>query len=101
MRVPHEAPPLGPRIRWDRDYPYWPVYSLGGCTNHFFGNMPRFHPAHFDQPAFGGGEGPRLFVAGTFANHQIDAPKDSEMEPATLWAVLSAAKAIWRTVSTW
>ena len=55
MRVPHEAPPLGPRIRWDRDYPYWPVYSLGGCTNHFFGNMPRFHPAHFDQPAFGGG----------------------------------------------
>ena len=54
-RVPHQAPPTGPRIRWDRDYPYWPVYNLGGCTNHFFGNMPRFHPAHFDQPAFGGG----------------------------------------------
>ena len=54
-RVPHEPPPLGPRIRWDRDYPYWPVYNLGGCTNHFFGNMPRFHPSHFDQPAFGGG----------------------------------------------
>jgi choline dehydrogenase-like flavoprotein len=54
-RVAHEPPPVGPRIRWDRDYPYWPVYSLGGCTNHFFGNMPRFHPSHFDQPAFAGG----------------------------------------------
>ncbi len=54
-RLPHERPPVGPRIRWDRDYPYWPVYNLGGCTNHFFGNMPRFHPAHFDAPAFAGG----------------------------------------------
>lgn len=55
LRLPHEAPPLGPRIRWDRDYPYWPVYNLGGSTNVFFGNMPRMHPAHFDQPAFAGG----------------------------------------------
>ena len=54
-RIAHEPPPTGPRIRWDRDYPYWPVYNLGGCTNHFFGNMPRFHPRHFDQPAFAGG----------------------------------------------
>ena len=54
-RLPHESPPVGPRIRWDRDYPYWPVYNLGGCTNHFFGNMPRFHPSHFDAPAFAGG----------------------------------------------
>ncbi len=54
-RVAHEPPPTGPRIRWDRDYPYWPVYNLGGCTNHFFGNMPRFHPRHFDAPPFGGG----------------------------------------------
>lgn len=54
-RVAHEPPPTGPRIRWDRDYPYAPVYNLGGCTNHFFGNMPRFHPAHFDAPAFAGG----------------------------------------------
>jgi glucose dehydrogenase len=55
LRLPHEAPPLGPRVRWDRDYPFWPVYNLGGCTNSFFGNMPRWHPAHFDQPAFAGG----------------------------------------------
>ena len=54
-RIPHEPPPAGPRIRWDRDYPFWPVYNLGGCTNHFFGNMPRFHPSHFDAPAFAGG----------------------------------------------
>ena len=39
----------------DRDYPYWPVYNLGGCTNSFFGNMPRWHPSHFDQDAFAGG----------------------------------------------
>ena len=55
LRLPHEAPPAGPRTRWDRDYPFWPVYNLGGCTNSFFGNMPRWHPAHFDQPAFAGG----------------------------------------------
>ena len=50
LRLPHEKPPVGPRIRWDRDYPYWPVYNLGGSTNSFFGNMPRWHPSHFDQP---------------------------------------------------
>jgi choline dehydrogenase-like flavoprotein len=55
LRLPHEAPPLGPRIRWDRDYPYWPVYNLGGSTNSFFGNMPRWHPSHFEQPPFAGG----------------------------------------------
>jgi len=55
VRVPHEPPPRGPRTRWDRDYPYWPVYNLGGCTNSFFGNMPRWHPSHFDQDAFAGG----------------------------------------------
>jgi choline dehydrogenase-like flavoprotein len=54
-RLPHEPPPQGPTIRWGRDYVFWPVYNLGGCTNHFFGNVPRFHPSHFDQPAFGGG----------------------------------------------
>lgn len=55
LRLPHEPPPLGPRIRWARDYPFWPVYNLGGTTNSFFGNMPRIHPAHFDLPAFAGG----------------------------------------------
>jgi choline dehydrogenase-like flavoprotein len=55
IRLPHEAPPRGPRTRWDRDYPYWSVNNLGGCTNSFFGNMPRWHPAHFDQEAFDGG----------------------------------------------
>jgi choline dehydrogenase-like flavoprotein len=55
LRMPHEGPPRGPRVRWDRDYPYWPVYNLGGCTNSFFGNMPRWHPSHFEQPAFAGG----------------------------------------------
>ena len=55
LRLPHEAPPAGPRTRWDRDYPYWPVYNLGGTTSMFFGNMPRWHPSHFDQPAFAGG----------------------------------------------
>ena len=55
LRLPHEPPPRGPMIRWGKDYVFWPVYNLGGCTNHFFGNVPRFHPSHFDQPAFGGG----------------------------------------------
>jgi glucose dehydrogenase len=55
LRLPHEPPPAGPRTRWDRDYPYWPVYNLGGSTNSFFGNMPRWHPSHFDRPAFAGG----------------------------------------------
>jgi hypothetical protein len=39
--------------RWGRDYVFSPVYNLGGCTNHFFGNVPRFHPSHFDLPAVG------------------------------------------------
>jgi choline dehydrogenase-like flavoprotein len=55
LRIPHEPPPRGPRTRWDRDYPYWPVNNLGGTTNSFFGNMPRWHPSHFDQEAFAGG----------------------------------------------
>jgi choline dehydrogenase-like flavoprotein len=63
QRLPHEGPPLGPRIRWDRDYPYWPVYNLGGCTNVFFGNTPRIHPSHFDQPSFAGGVARRWPVA--------------------------------------
>ena len=33
---------------------FWPIYNLGGCTNIFFGNMPRMHPAHFERDAFGG-----------------------------------------------
>ena len=53
-RFPHEDPPSGPRTRWDREYVYWPIYNLGGCTNIFFGNMPRMHPAHFARDAFGG-----------------------------------------------
>jgi glucose dehydrogenase len=53
-RSPHEAPPSGPRTRWDHEYVFWPVYNLGGCTNIFFGNMPRMHPAHFEREAFGG-----------------------------------------------
>ncbi len=35
-------------------YLFDPVYNLGGSTNHFYGNMPRMHPAHFDTGAFGG-----------------------------------------------
>ena len=53
-RFPHEAPPSGPRTRWDSQYVFWPVYNLGGCTNIFFGNVPRMHPAHFERDAFGG-----------------------------------------------
>lgn len=56
LRLPHVPPPLGPRTRWDRQYVYWPVYNLGGCTNHFFGNVPRFHPSHFEQDGFGGAD---------------------------------------------
>ena len=56
IRLPQVPPPLGPRTRWDRQYVYWPVYNLGGTTNMFFGNMPRFHPSHFDQEAFGGAD---------------------------------------------
>ena len=53
-RFPHEAPPTGPRTRWDSQYVFWPVYNLGGCTNIFFGNVPRMHPSHFERDAFGG-----------------------------------------------
>jgi choline dehydrogenase-like flavoprotein len=50
---PHEPQPIGPRHRGQR-YAFDPVYNLGGATNHFYGNMPRMHPAHFDAGAFGG-----------------------------------------------
>jgi len=53
-RFPHEPPPSGPRTRWDAQYVFWPVYNLGGCTNIFFGNVPRIHPSHFTRDAFGG-----------------------------------------------
>ena len=53
-RFPHQAPPSGPRTRWDSQYVFWPIYNLGGCTNIFFGNVPRMHPAHFERDAFGG-----------------------------------------------
>ncbi|HXW03716.1 MAG TPA: GMC family oxidoreductase [Vicinamibacterales bacterium] len=53
-RFPHEPPPSGPRTRWDDRYVFWPVYNLGGCTNIFFGNVPRMHPSHFTRDAFGG-----------------------------------------------
>jgi glucose dehydrogenase len=53
-KFPHEAPPSGPRTRWDSEYVFWPVYNLGGCTNIFFGNVPRMHPSHFERDAFGG-----------------------------------------------
>jgi choline dehydrogenase-like flavoprotein len=49
----HEPQPVGPRTR-GREYVYHPVYNLGGSTNHFYGNMPRIHPAHFERAAFGG-----------------------------------------------
>jgi choline dehydrogenase-like flavoprotein len=49
----HEAQPVGPRTR-GREYAFHPVYNLGGSTNHFYGNMPRIHPAHFQAGAFGG-----------------------------------------------
>lgn len=54
-RSRHEPQPVGPRIR-GRDYVFQTVYNLGGATNHFFGNMPRFHPAHFEREAFGGAD---------------------------------------------
>ena len=36
------------------DYVARPVYNLGGSMNHFYGNMPRMHPRHFEEDAFGG-----------------------------------------------
>lgn len=50
---PHEPQPVGPRSR-GREYVFYPVYNLGGTTNHFYGNMPRIHPAHFHADPFGG-----------------------------------------------
>jgi choline dehydrogenase-like flavoprotein len=50
---PHEPQPVGPRSRGQR-YAFHPVYNLGGSTNHFYGNMPRMHPAHFEARAIGG-----------------------------------------------
>ena len=88
LRLPHEAPPRGPRTRWDRDYPYWPVYNLGGSTNSFFGNMPRWHPSHFDQPAFAGGVARRWPI--TYADlepfyleaeHRLEIAGNSELTP--------------------
>ena len=84
-RLPHEAPPVGPRIRWDRDYPYWPVYNLGGCTNHFFGNMPRFHPSHFDAPAFAGG------IARTLAAHATTTSSRTTSRPSAGCEVAGSA----------
>jgi choline dehydrogenase-like flavoprotein len=46
LNSPHDSP--------ERVYEFEPVYNLGGSTNHFFGNMPRFHPAHFAAEPFGG-----------------------------------------------
>lgn len=54
-RSPHPAAPSGPKERSDR-YLFHPVYNLGGSTNHFYGNMPRVHPAHFERRAFGGAD---------------------------------------------
>jgi choline dehydrogenase-like flavoprotein len=51
--IPHEPQPVGPRTH-GRRYAFDPVYNLGGSTNHFYGNMPRMHPAHFEAAAFGG-----------------------------------------------
>jgi choline dehydrogenase-like flavoprotein len=50
---PHEPQPIGPRSH-GREYAFFPVYNLGGSTNHFYGNMPRIHPAHFEAGPFGG-----------------------------------------------
>ncbi|HZB26690.1 MAG TPA: GMC family oxidoreductase [Vicinamibacterales bacterium] len=51
---PHEPQPVGPRGH-GRQYAFFPVYNLGGSTNHFYGNMPRMHPRHFEMEAFAGG----------------------------------------------
>jgi choline dehydrogenase-like flavoprotein len=47
QRLRHGTRGIGP-------YLFNPVYNLGGSTNHFYGNTPRFHPAHFEMGAFGG-----------------------------------------------
>ena len=46
LMSPHDSP--------EREYEFSPVYNLGGSTNHFYGNMPRIHPAHFEGEPFGG-----------------------------------------------
>lgn len=46
-RSPHEHP---------GGYSFRPVYNLGGSTNHFYGNMPRIHPAHFKAEPYGGAD---------------------------------------------
>lgn len=38
------------------EYVARPVYNLGGSTNHFYGNMPRIHPRHFQEERFHGVE---------------------------------------------
>ncbi len=48
------APPFHPHDGPGGLYQFTPVYNLGGSTNHFFGNMPRFHPSHFTAEAFAG-----------------------------------------------
>jgi len=49
------APPKSPHDSPEKEYEFEPVYNLGGSTNHFYGNMPRIHPAHFDGEPFRGG----------------------------------------------
>ena len=51
--LPFNGTPVRMR-QTDWDYVFRPTYNLGGSTNHFYGNMPRIHPAHFDGEAFGG-----------------------------------------------
>lgn len=48
------SPPMSPHDSPEKEYEFDPVYNLGGSTNHFYGNMPRIHPAHFDAEPFGG-----------------------------------------------
>ncbi len=52
--LPFNAPPSAGRARGD--YYFAPVYAVGGSTSHFFGNLPRLHPAHLEARAFGGAD---------------------------------------------
>jgi glucose dehydrogenase len=54
LQLRHPPPPTEFRSAWDQRYSFPAVYNLGGCTNVYFGNMPRFHPSHFDGEAYGG-----------------------------------------------
>lgn len=47
-KSPHQSPHDDPD-----GYSFRPVYNLGGSTNHFYGNMPRIHPAHFQAKPYG------------------------------------------------